>query len=465
MADRQIGSLPKATEMDEESLLVVEQQNTAKSITGELVAQYAREATEGYAEQAKESAESAKKDADRAQEYADTIEIDYDYIEQARTDAQTSATEAAGSAAEALKSQEAASQSEKNAASSETKAKASQDAALASQTAANLSEMAAKASQEAASASEGKAAKSADAAQASQEAAAKSAETAKQYSGNPPEIDEDGFWETWDADAQKYTSTGEKAVNHWDKTYKTVEEMQADSSQPKNTVCIISSDVEQEENARVYMWDGEKWNFLCDLSGLQGVGVAKIELTGGDHAPGTDDTYTITLTDRREYTFTVHNGSESPVLSVNGHEGEVQLTAEDVGALPANGKAKTAGTADKVEHSLKFTGGSTVTFDGTAEQTVNIPVVNEWTVSVPSTLWISANDSWNGIAAKWSAQITCTGMTANTDITNINFASGDLDAAATWNYLRPGVGIVTLFSVDKPSANFVLTLKEVKRNG
>lgn len=154
--------------------------------------------------------------------------------------------------------------------------------------------------------------------------AAQSAETAKQYSGNPPEIDEDGFWNTWDADAQKYTSTGEKAVNHWDTTYRTVAEMQADKSQPKNTVCIISSDVEQEENAQVYMWDGAKWNFLCDLSGLQGVGVAKIELTGGDHTPGTDDTYTITLTDRREYTFTVHNGSES-VTSVNGETGAVTV--------------------------------------------------------------------------------------------------------------------------------------------
>lgn len=217
------------------------------------------------------------------------------------------------------------------AAASAAAAKASETEAGRSKTAAADSASQAEGSAGEAAGSAAEARRQAEAAQDSAKAAgesernaAQSAETAKQYSGNPPEIDENGFWETWDAGAQKYTSTGEKAVNHWDTTYKTVAEMQADKTQPKNTVCIISSDVEQEENAQVYMWDGAKWNFLCDLSGLQGVGIAKIELTAGDHTPGTDDTYTVTLTDRRTYTFTVHNGSES-VTSVNGQTGDVEV--------------------------------------------------------------------------------------------------------------------------------------------
>ena len=54
--DRTIGSLPEATEIDAESLLVTEQMGEARCVTGELLADYAKDA--------------AKIEADRAQEYA-----------------------------------------------------------------------------------------------------------------------------------------------------------------------------------------------------------------------------------------------------------------------------------------------------------------------------------------------------------------------------------------------------------
>ena len=56
--DRTIGSLPEATEIDAESLLVTEQMGEARCVTGELLADYAKDA--------------AKIEADRAQEYAAT---------------------------------------------------------------------------------------------------------------------------------------------------------------------------------------------------------------------------------------------------------------------------------------------------------------------------------------------------------------------------------------------------------
>ena len=42
MADKTIGSLPEATELDSESLMVTEQLGEARRVTGELLAEYAK---------------------------------------------------------------------------------------------------------------------------------------------------------------------------------------------------------------------------------------------------------------------------------------------------------------------------------------------------------------------------------------------------------------------------------------
>lgn len=46
------------------------------------------------------------------------------------------------------------------------------------------------------------------------------------------------------------------------------------------------------------------------IQGDQGVGIQNIERTAGNGAPGTDDTYTITMTNGKTYFFTVHNGTD-----------------------------------------------------------------------------------------------------------------------------------------------------------
>ena len=50
---------------------------------------------------------------------------------------------------------------------------------------------------------------------------------------------------------------------------------------------------------------------MSDLSGVEGIGISKIELTSGNHTPGTTDTYTITLTDNTTTNFTVYNGHDA----------------------------------------------------------------------------------------------------------------------------------------------------------
>jgi hypothetical protein len=73
-----------------------------------------------------------------------------------------------------------------------------------------ISEKNAKASGESAKASEEASKQSAAAAAKSAEGAASDAKTAKEYSGNPPII-QGGSWWTWDAEAKRYTDTGEPA--------------------------------------------------------------------------------------------------------------------------------------------------------------------------------------------------------------------------------------------------------------
>lgn len=86
-----------------------------------------------------------------------------------------------------------------------------------------------------------------------------------------------------------------------------------------------------------------------------------------------------------------------------------------------------------------------------------------WDITIATTDWQAVTDeSWAGMTAAFKAEKECAGMTAETDITGIQFTGGDRNAAATWSYLRPGAGVVDLFASEKPAANFSLRLTEVK---
>lgn len=71
MADKTIGSLPEATELDAESLMVTEQLGEARRVTGELLAAYAKEAAQKEAEKAEEYAKNAEESANIAEEKAE----------------------------------------------------------------------------------------------------------------------------------------------------------------------------------------------------------------------------------------------------------------------------------------------------------------------------------------------------------------------------------------------------------
>jgi hypothetical protein len=104
MADKNIGLLPKAADLDDDSLMVAEQQGAAVSVSGALFKTFAQASVKDYVETAITAAESASQSA---QEAAEDL-----------TKLGNSVEQAANSAEIALGAQQAAQASEKAAAQS-----------------------------------------------------------------------------------------------------------------------------------------------------------------------------------------------------------------------------------------------------------------------------------------------------------------------------------------------------------
>lgn len=165
------------------------------------------------------------------------------------------AGEALSSADRAKASETSAKASELNAISKATEATTAAVEAKASETAAVNSEAVATQKANEAAASQTAAAQSEAEAKVSETEAAASALSAQQYSGKPPKP-QDRTWWIWDAAQQKYIDSG----------------------------------------------------IGCDLVGPTGNGIKDIQLTKGDHTPGTTDIYTVTTTDGATYNISVYNG-------------------------------------------------------------------------------------------------------------------------------------------------------------
>lgn len=411
MADKRIGELPLIEDLDDESFFVAEQQGAAGHITGAQIKGFARKSVEDIAnasqksaeaaaksasaaqesatqaEEAQEAAESAKSGAEVAQKAAETAqgaaadaqagaesaktaaEAAADvaakdaaegvreelsvYVEQTKANAQA----AADSASEAAASQEAAAKSAQGAAGSATAAAQNAVDAADARTAAEAAQGKAEAAQVVAEAAKSGAETAAGTATTKAEEASASAETAKQYSGKPPKP-QNGTWWVWNAETQAYTDTGIKSVLSIVKSYPSVEAMEADKlNMHEGDLVIIASTVDDPDNSKLYVHDGVGWVYLSDLSGVEGVGIAGISQTDGNHAPGTTDTYTIELTDGSSYEFTVYNGADGD------GSGDMQSSTYD-----PQGKAQDIfGYADNAakgkQDKLKGTAGQVVGFD------------------------------------------------------------------------------------------------------
>ena len=198
------------------------------------------------------AAAQSESEAKAAEERTKTIRSDVEALG-AQATADKNAAEAAKDDAEAARD---------NALVSQNAAKLSENAALVAKTAAEFAKddaeaakLAAQAAKTAAETAKADAEDARDKAKVSETEAAASALSAQQYSGKPPKP-QDRTWWIWDAAQQKYIDSG----------------------------------------------------IGCDLVGPTGNGIKDIQLTKGDHTPGTTDIYTVTTTDGATYNISVYNG-------------------------------------------------------------------------------------------------------------------------------------------------------------
>lgn len=100
---------------------------------------------------------------------------------------------------------------------------------------------------------------------------------AEEIASNPPKI-VDGDWWFYDYDTKQYVNTGIAAIGDaftYKKEYPSVEAMEADwgTADVKlgEYVLINTNDVEDPDDAKVYLKTQEGWKFIVDLSGMQGI--------------------------------------------------------------------------------------------------------------------------------------------------------------------------------------------------
>ena len=100
---------------------------------------------------------------------------------------------------------------------------------------------------------------------------------AEEVASNPPKI-VDGDWWIYDYDTKQYVNTGIAAIGDaftYKKEYPSVEAMEADwgTADVKlgEYVLINTNDVEDPDDAKVYLKTQEGWKFIVDLSGTQGI--------------------------------------------------------------------------------------------------------------------------------------------------------------------------------------------------
>ena len=211
--------------------------------------------------EAKNSEEIAKQKAQEATDAKTAATLAEGEVKAAEERVRTIRSEAAdrNAAEEARAAAEAARDA---AANSQNGAKASEDAAAVSKTDAEAAKTAAVDARDKAQTAKTAAENAMESAENSEanaktykESAAESAATAQQYSGKPPKP-ENGTWWIWDAEKSAYVNT----------------------------------------------------NISCELTGPTGNGIQSIQLTQGNHAPGSTDVYTVTMTDGSKYNIAVYNG-------------------------------------------------------------------------------------------------------------------------------------------------------------
>ena len=300
MADKAISDLTQATQITGEDLFVLEQGGEAKKLKGSQVVQYAKDSVAAEVQGVKEYADSAKASADAAAASAEKAAgaaqgID-DKVAAADTSAKAAASSAAAAAASATGVDEkvqAAQTAATNAAKSETAAKDAQTAAANAQKVAESAQTGAQTAKTAAESAQKAAESAKDAAAGSSTAAGQKATQAAQSAEDAASAKSAA--ETAKTDAQ---AARDAIVNM------IVEAVTLETGKPATVSKSLVDNV-----YKLVFGLPRGGTGAPGPKGATGNGISGIALKSGNHAPGTSDVYTITLTDGTTFDFEVYNGA------------------------------------------------------------------------------------------------------------------------------------------------------------
>lgn len=348
LVDKPISDLTQAQQITGDDLFVLEQSGEAKKLKGSQVVQYAKDAVAAevqgvkeYADNAKTSADAAAASATKAATAAQGID---DKVAAADASAKAAASSAAAAAASATGVDEkvqAAQTAATNAAKSETAAKDAQTAAANAQKAAETAQTGAQDAKTAAESAQ-------EAAESAKDAAAGSSTTAGQKATQAAQSAKDAASaksaaETAKTDAQ---AARDAIVNM------IVEAITVETGKPAT---VSKSLVDNVYKLVFGLPKGETG--APGPRGATGNGISGIALKSGNHAPGTSDVYTITLTDGTTYDFAVYNGANGQgagdmLASIYDPQGKHQ----DIFKYVDDGLAKKQGVDDEIQ-GLRLRGG------------------------------------------------------------------------------------------------------------
>lgn len=268
------------------------------------------------AAEARAGAELAKDAALKAQNKAETAETNAETAETNAKAAQVAAEQAKADATIAKNAAETA----------QGKAETAQAAAEGAQQAAQQAKTSAETARAAAEIAEENAEKAQAEAEAARDKTIEVRDDAILINSNPPYMSiETGNWVVWNRAKQAYEDSGVRYSLSITRSYRSVAEMNSDVANMKDgDLVIIASNINEEDNSKLFVHDGTKWIYLSDLSGFQGIGIAKIERIKGNGTSGSIDVYQISMSDGTSTTFNVYNGKDG-----KDGEGAGDMLAED----------------------------------------------------------------------------------------------------------------------------------------
>lgn len=366
MADKAITDLTQATQITGEDLFVLEQSGEAKKLPGSKLVKYAKDAVEEevqgvkeYADDAKASADAAAASATKAASAAQGIDDKVAAADASAKAAAAAAIEAAESATGVDEKVQAAQTAADNAAKSETAAKNAQTDAANAQKAAETAQTGAQDAKTAAESAQEAAESAKDAAAGSSTAAGQKATQAAQSAEDAASAKSAA--ETAKTDAQAARDAIANMI---------VEAVTLETGEPAT---VSKSLVDNVYKLVFGLPRGDTG--APGPRGATGNGISGIALKSGNHAPGTSDVYTITLTDGTTFDFAVYNGANGAgagdmLASVYDPQGK----RTDVYKYVDDGLAKKQGVNDEIQ-AMRLRGGINSIINNKSAVSIN-PAVN-----------------------------------------------------------------------------------------